>query len=159
MASPDKHLAKLQDSLEPGETIQATVAGTITTTAESTSGTVRGILVLTDSRLRFEGGSWASKGSRSVPLSAITSIDLHKNLMTAHVVVTLAGGPERYMVKYNDAEKFVKVAHEVLARFHSAGSSGGAASGADELLKLADMHSKGLLTDDEFAAAKAKALS
>ncbi len=159
MASPNKHLSKLQENLESGETIQATVAGTITTTATSTSGTVRGMLVLTDSRFLFEGGSWASKGSRSVPLSAITSIDLHKNLMTAHVVVTLAGGPERYMVKYNDAEKFVKTAHEVLARFHSPVATGSNVSAADELLKLADLHSRGLLTDDEFAVAKAKALS
>src|SRR5262245_17802498 len=35
-------------------------------------------------------------------------------------------------------------------------STGGTA--ADELAKLADLHDKGVLTDDEYAAAKAKAL-
>lgn len=32
------------------------------------------------------------------------------------------------------------------------------ATAADEIAKLADLHSKGLLTDDEFKAAKAKAI-
>jgi cbb3-type cytochrome oxidase subunit 3 len=37
--------------------------------------------------------------------------------------------------------------------------SGGGASSADELAKLADLHKQGVLTDDEFAAQKAKLLS
>mgnify|MGYP001822623276 FL=1 len=36
--------------------------------------------------------------------------------------------------------------------------SGGGASSADELAKLADLHKQGVLTDDEFAAQKAKLL-
>ena len=35
----------------------------------------------------------------------------------------------------------------------------GSGSSADELSKLADLHSKGVLTDEEFAAEKAKLLS
>jgi len=35
----------------------------------------------------------------------------------------------------------------------------GAASNADELTKLADLHGKGVLTDDEFASQKAKLLA
>lgn len=36
--------------------------------------------------------------------------------------------------------------------------SGGASSNADELTKLAELHKNGVLTDDEFAAQKAKLL-
>ena len=36
--------------------------------------------------------------------------------------------------------------------------SGGGESNADELAKLADLHKQGVLTDDEFAAQKAKLL-
>ncbi len=39
-----------------------------------------------------------------------------------------------------------------------AGSDGGS-SNADELAKLADLHKQGVLTDDEFAAQKAKLLA
>jgi len=38
-------------------------------------------------------------------------------------------------------------------------SAGGAESSADELSKLAELHRNGVLTDDEFAAQKAKLLS
>ena len=40
-----------------------------------------------------------------------------------------------------------------------AGSGDGGGSSADELAKLADLHKQGVLTDDEFAAQKAKLLS
>ncbi|MDQ1526091.1 MAG: Bacterial domain [Microbacteriaceae bacterium] len=90
MASPDKHLVKLQEILQPGEAVLGHVAGTITTTPTSTSGTVRGSLVITDRRILFSGGSWGATDSRSLPLSNVTSIDLHKNLMLAYVQVAHA---------------------------------------------------------------------
>lgn len=110
----NKHLEKIQASLLDGEQIISTVAGTITPPG-SASGTVRGMLVLTDRRFLFNGAAWGSKTSRSFLLSQVTSIDLHKNLMLAHIQVTMAGGYERFLVKYNDAEVFVAAAHRQLA--------------------------------------------
>jgi hypothetical protein len=112
------HLDKIKAELVDGETIVATVAGTRTDTPVSTSGTVRGTLVLTDSRLIFSGNNWGAKVSTSTPLKQVTSIDLRKNLMTAHLQVTLAGGFDRYMVKYNDAEPFAAAAHKALYAIH-----------------------------------------
>ena len=40
-----------------------------------------------------------------------------------------------------------------------AGASGGGGSSADELSKLADLKAKGVLSDEEFASAKAKVLA
>jgi Phospholipase_D-nuclease N-terminal/Short C-terminal domain len=40
-----------------------------------------------------------------------------------------------------------------------AASEGGGSSSAEELNKLADLHTRGVLTDEEFAAQKAKILS
>lgn len=54
--------------------------------------------------------------------------------------------------------RFLETVDRVLPETPEAASSvrGGA---ADELERLADLHSKGALSDDEFAAAKARALS
>ena len=159
MGSANKHLAKVEENLQPGEEIRASVSGTVTSTSTSTSGTVSGILVLTDRRFIFSGGAWGTKDSHSVPLSGVTSIDLHKNLMSAHVQVTAAGNIARYLVKYKDAEPFVKTAHDVLASAHAAvPAASNSVSPADEIAKLAALHAQGLLTDDEFVTAKTKVL-
>jgi len=155
MGSADKHLTKITDELEAGETVLASLTATITDKPDSLSGTTRGSLVVTDRRFIFSGAAWGSKTSRSFLLSQVTSIDLHKNLLVAYVQVTIAGGFERFLVKYKDAEGFVAVAHKALAQPATPQSG----SAADELTKLAALHSQGVLSDEEFAAAKAKALS
>jgi hypothetical protein len=51
---------------------------------------------------------------------------------------------------------------EALFRQHvqaAAGSGGGGGGAADEIARLADLRDKGVLTEDEFQAAKAKALA
>lgn len=116
---PSSHLDNIRAELLDGETILATVAGTQTSTPTSTSGTVRGMLVLTDQRFIFAGNAWGAKESSSAPLKQVTSIDLHKNLMTAHIQVTLAGALQRYLVKYNDAEPFAAAAHKALYEIHA----------------------------------------
>jgi hypothetical protein len=157
--SASKHLEKISAALLDGERVQASVEGTITTTPTSTSGTVRGVLALTDRRFLFSGKAWGASGSRTFPLSTVTSIDLHKNLMLAYVQVTLAGGSERFLVRYKDAEPFIQVAHRVLAELQSAPAAPAAVSVADELAKFAVLHSQGVLSDDEFSAKKAELLA
>jgi hypothetical protein len=159
MGSPKNHLLKVEADLQHGEVIQASVEGTVTLTKTSTSSSIRGILVLTDRRFIFSGGAWGTKDSHSVPLSGVTSIDLHKNLMTAHIQVTAAGNTSRYLVKYKEAEPFVKTAHDVLATAHnSTQATIPLGSPAEEITKLAALYAQGLLSDEEFAAAKSKAL-
>lgn len=155
MAKVDKHIEKLTATLQNGEEILATVSGTITNKPTDMSGTIRGALVLTDRRFLFSGTAWGAKGSKSFPLQQVTSIDLHKNLMLAYIQVTLAGGFERFMVKYADAEPFVATAHDALSRVHVPRV---ALSAADELAKFAALHERGQLSDEEFTATKAKLL-
>jgi hypothetical protein len=52
-------------------------------------------------------------------------------------------------------------AQEAAFRAHvrDVAGSGGGGSGADEIAKLADLRDRGVITDDEFQAAKARALS
>lgn len=156
MASLDKHLEKIRGELQAGETIVAHVYGVIADPPASNSGTVGGALVITDRRFMFSGSALMSKTSRTFPLAQVTSIDLHKNLMFAHVQVTLAGGFERFLVNFKNAGPFVEAAHRVLATVHSPAPA--AASVADELAKFAALRDQGILTEDEFAARKAALL-
>jgi Bacterial PH domain len=160
MSRAEKHLAKITDGLQPGEQMLASVPATITDKPNSTSGSIGGALALTDQRLLFSGGTWAAKSSRSIPLDQVTSVDLHKTPMFAHIQITIAGGFERFLVKYKDATGFVAAAHEALGRIHAPGQSGAASrSVADEVAKLASLHAQGVLNDEEYSIAKARALS
>ena len=71
----------------------------------------------------------------------------------------MAGGFERFLVKYREAEEFVLVAADALA--DAANAPAGVAtqpSTADELAKFAALRDQGILTDEEFAVKKAQLL-
>ena len=73
----------------------------------------------------------------------------------------LTGSFENYLVKYREAEVFMATAQDVLADSHKPTSQQplqGSTSIADEILKLAELHKLGVLSDDEFAKAKASLL-
>ncbi|WP_241031866.1 SHOCT domain-containing protein [Rhodococcus koreensis] len=151
---------KISAELQPGEDVLASVLATVVDKSFGASGTVRGKLVLTNRRFFFSGDGRGSSQHRAIPLQHVTSVDLHKNLMFAQVMITFAGGVSRCRVKYNDAAPFVKVAQDVVGgRVDSpAPSPIPVTSAADELAKLAQLHAQGVLTDAEFATAKANAL-
>lgn len=85
-----------------------------------------------------------------------------KALWSIGVIVLPLLGTLMYLIVRGDgmARRDVKQAQDAEAAFRdyvrsTAGSGGGT---ADELSKLADLHAKGVLTDDEFATQKAKLL-
>ena len=159
MGRAEKGLEEIEGMLEPGEEVKAHVFGTQCDPPTSKSGKVAGALAVTDRRFLFVGKSIASKKVHGIPLDTVTSVELNKGAMFSHVQVTLAGSYENFLVKYKEAEQFVQVAQSSLASAHSGGGQApAAASMADEIAKLADMHQQGLLSDEEFAAAKARLL-
>lgn len=115
MASPTKALENVKSELLPGENVIAMVPAVRTKTPDSFSGTNRGVLVVTDRRVVFSGSGLGAQETRAIPLRQVTSVDLHKNLALAYVQVTLAGGFDRYLVKYRAAEPFAAAARQVLA--------------------------------------------
>ena len=159
MGRAEKGLEEIEGMLEPGEEVKAHVFGTQCDPPTSKSGKVAGALAVTDRRFLFVGKSIASKKVHGIPLDTVTSVELNKGAMFSHVQVTLAGSYENFLVKYKEAEQFVQVAQSALASAHSGGTQVPAvASMADEIAKLADMHQQGLLSDEEFTAAKARLL-
>jgi hypothetical protein len=114
----------------------------------------------------------------------LLGVQLHKGMMTGSVVLqgpgqsgkksSYWGGKDDDPAKapnaipvagnWNTVNERVARLRQLIDEAHSgggSGSSGAAASGvstADELRKLADLHTEGLLTKEEFEAAKAKIL-
>jgi Short C-terminal domain/Bacterial PH domain len=159
LASDKKAMATITESLQPDEQVLGTIHAAYivsTTNSENTIGT----LALTNKRLIFSGSIGLKREQHSSPLQLVTSVDLVKGAMLSHLQVTLAGSVSKYRVKYTDASAFVQATHAAVAAAQTApASQTSAPSAADELMKLADLHAKGVLTDEEFATAKAKALS
>jgi hypothetical protein len=91
------------------------------------------------------------------PLKLVTPVELTRGIQP-HFQVTLAGNTANYVVKSKEAQPFLLTAHELVAAAQDDRSHSAATSPADELIKLADRHSVGFLTDAEFTAAKTKAL-
>lgn len=157
MGRPEKALEQITSRLQPGEEIRATVPGVLTD-GKSASGTQRGMLVATTRRFLFQGTTLGPGSSESValPWNLVSAVDVHKNLMTSHVVVQGAGGGARFLVKYAEAVPFAEAAQQLLGQ--PAPTAPAPSSAADELVKLAGLHQQGVLTDAEFAAAKARLL-
>jgi len=101
-----------------------------------------------------------------IPLPLITNVELDRNVAAAQMTVAGAGAGltlkmERMQV--NGAKEFVKVLREQMALSQTrvevvSKASELLASIADEIKKLSDLQSGGILTSDEFALTKARLL-
>lgn len=154
---------QITEILTEGEEIRATIFATQCDPPSSKTGKVAGCLAVTNKRVIFVGKAIAQKISRVIPWSQVTSVQLSKGMMLSHIQITLAGSYENFLVKYKEAEDFLSVAQLELeqAGQSSTQSSSNLKNGSsiDELAKLADLHRQGVLTDDEFAQAKARLLA
>lgn len=125
------------------------------------SGTISGVLAVTDARVVFHGGLLWQKKDHSMPLSTITSIDLERGLL-GHITVLAAAGSMRYLVNRRASQQWVAAANQQLdtsrRRPGMEAGRGPVVSTADELAKLAALRTSGVLTDSEFAAAKLQLL-
>jgi hypothetical protein len=70
------------------------------------------------------------------------------------LIYLIANGKDMAQRNIDDAR-----ANEAAMQAYIRDAAGSGASNADELAKLADLHAKGSLTDDEFAQQKAKLLA
>lgn len=147
-----------------------------TVTAKSLGGVVAfdGQLVT----IRREGmfaRSTVGKGEKRIPVASITAVQWKAPTALNHgfISFTIAGGIEkksRFGSQYVDAstdensvvvKKKDRAAFEELRAAIEAAIGRGdapAPSGAEEVARLAELHAAGHLTDDEFSAAKARAL-
>ena len=154
-----KGLELVEDLLQPGEQVMASVLATLCDPPTGKVGKFGGALVITESRLLFAGKYLVAQARQVHHLNQVSSLSLNKSALTAHIQVMLTGTFENYLVKYRDAEGFLATAQGVLAKAHTPPPAPATAlSAADELAKLADLHRQGILSADEFAKAKARLL-
>jgi|688.fasta_scaffold744267_1 hypothetical protein len=162
MGRLENGLEVINEMLQPDEEVIATILASKCDPPNGKVGKYGGALAITRSRLLFSGRYLAAKSQSSHQLSQVSSLNLNKSALTAHIQIMLTGSFENYLVKFRDAEVFMATAQDVLANGHkhtSQHSPKDAASIADEILKLAELHKMGVLSDDEFAAAKATFLN
>jgi hypothetical protein len=124
----------------------------------------RGTLFVTDQRFGVLTTKIGGKDLVDIPLALIEVVKLERNMTAAQMTVSGSGVSlrmERMQVK--GAKEFARVLREQMALARTTTLAAPAAestpSVADEILKLADLQAKGLLTNEEFSAAKAKLLS
>jgi hypothetical protein len=161
MGRLENGLEIINEMLQPGEEVIATILASKCDPPNGKVGKYGGALAITGSRLLFSGKYLAAKSQSSHQLSQVSSLNLNKSALTAHIQIMLTGSFENYLVKYREAEVFMATAQDVLADSHKPTSQQplqGSTSIADEILKLAELHKLGVLSDDEFAKAKASLL-
>lgn len=159
-------LRTLEKRLVPGEIVEHTAA--------ARSGGKAGLLVLTDQRLLFVYDGVVKRHTEEFALGTITAVNVKPGLILAKVeVVTGSGKLEVEQVPKADAEIVVNRIRQrmngtVLAPVgtHRAPAAPGALTKPStapvdvthQLSQLADLRDRGVLTDAEFAAQKAKLL-
>ena len=111
-------------------------------------------LLLTNERIIIASASGLSQGKDIIDYSSVDRVEVGIGLKGSWVALHYG----------STSAKLEKSAHGALDEIrdivskHKKASSSAPGTDLDQLAKLAELHSDGVLTDEEFAAAKAKAL-
>lgn len=149
-------LANLVNEMTPGEAVQMMASCNIDGNA--------GLIVLTDRRILAKDRKAWSASTREIQPKSITSISTGKKLTGETLTLTVSNADvEVTTLQHGRGKQLADRIRKMMAVPTSSASapaapqsqSGGA---ADELMKLAELHAAGVLTDEEFTAAKARAL-
>ena len=141
------------NSLYPDEDIVAATQGLQFKKTAIVVATNARILLLEQSTMGF------SSGSRTISLDKVSSISVNKKMLLAELVITTSNEDINVeKVANNEADAFATAVRHIMDNPTSVETKASPASNMDDLERLADLHAKGVLTDEEFAAAKKKAL-
>lgn len=116
-------------------------------------------VIVTDTHIRMVKIGVISSGTKEIAIPSITSIDAKSKMVTDELKLTVSNGEiELSKMPKGRASAMADVVRDLMADAPSDGRSTPVGGAADELSKLAELHAAGVLTDQEFAAAKARAL-
>lgn len=121
----------------------------------------REYVVATDRRVFFLEKEVAGfeSGSQSIPVEKVTSVAARRGIVFADLTITTSNEEIKIeKVELSEADAFARVLRDRLDNGHTGKQQSTPPGGIDQLTKLAELHAAGMLTDEEFAAAKAKAL-
>lgn len=149
------HLLKGQvlDALEPSERIVVATHGFRDGKATVLTVTDRRILVISGETLGWD------TASQSISLDKVSSISEKTGWALGSIRISTSNDEiEVEKVATDEAKAVVSAARRALEQVSAPSSAPESSGSLDDLQKLADLHAAGVLTDEEFAAAKAKAL-
>lgn len=158
MGAVDKAIEQIKRDLEPGESYVDYVVAT--RVEDGYSGTERGALVVTSKRLIYQGTALFGGGTRvEWRLKSLNRIAAAKSMMLEHIEFNAGGAALKFLVTYGEARPFVSVVNQTIdSEPESKPETPTSVDLGDALAKLADLYSRGLLSDSEFAEAKKKIL-
>jgi hypothetical protein len=154
----DKAIEQIKSDLEPGESYVDYVVAT--RVENGYSGTERGALVVTSKRLIYQGTALFGGGTRvEWRLKSLNRIAATKSMMLEHIEFNAGGAALKFLVTYGEARPFVSVVNQKIeSETESKPETQNSGDLGDALAKLADLYSRGLLSETEFAEAKKKIL-
>lgn len=166
-----KELKVLPNYLEDDEVVFALTSGLMEqthTSNKSDSGVNTWLVVLTSERFLFLDHALFTKSvdTQSIRHDRVQAVSASQGWLLGKITVDIGA---RTVVIDNchkaTVQPIASLANKWLAALQkkkeaaAAGGGSSSASPLDEIKKLADLHSAGVLTDDEFASAKAKLLA
>lgn len=162
MSKLDKLLGKAQEHLEDGEEVLSAVQGSYETKRLGEDSVRKGMFAATNRRLVFYAKKLTGYDFEVFPYENISSIEMGKSMMGHHIKF-FASGNEVKMKWINDKDGVAELVNTVKARMKGGSSSAPAPQApgpdlADQIRRLGELRSEGLLTEEEFQAQKQKLL-
>jgi len=142
------------------ENIIDAVSGAVDGKILGKKGKLNGVLVLTSKRVLFYHKKLiGGYQSEEYPLNRISSINFNSGLLGGSIKIHASGNDLEmgWIPKDEGVEDFVKNVKMYMDE-PTTDTPAGQSDIADQLKKLADLKEQGILTEDEFAAQKAKLL-
>ena len=140
--------------LDPSESVLLVILG------EEEESDAHAVLVCTDQRILVGTAKGFKLGSIVLPYEKVDRVDVGRSLRGAFV--NLFNGSQITRIEKaldsNDAHLRIRDVIETHKASSVSRESSSNQGGVSDLKHLADLHAQGILTDEEFAAAKAKAL-
>lgn len=154
-----RQIDRAQEVLQDGEQILDVTTGMIQVRRLGANTARRGAVLVTDRRVILYTKKLGGYEMYDHVYGLLTAIDYKKGVMYGNLTLAASGDRTRVsQVPKDSVERVAKVIRARMAAAHEEGRPGGAASAADEIKKLAELHAAGILTDDEFAAKKKQLL-
>jgi hypothetical protein len=161
----DKLVGKAQEHLDEGEEVLKAIVGSYETRRMGQDSVRKGMLAATNRRLLFYAKKMGGYDLESFPYENISSIEMGKQMVMGHHVKFFASGNEVKMKWIDDKTGSVAEFVTEVKRRMKGGSPAETPAApslqpdlADQLRRLGELRSEGLLTEDEFQAQKQKLL-
>ena len=158
----DKLLKQVEEHFDDGECALRAVFGAYEMKIMGVDSVRNGIFIATDQRLLFYAKKLTGYDFEAFPYTNISSMEMGKGLM-GHYINFFASGNSAKMkwISVGDVPAFVGTVKAQMASAKStkASSSEQPTDPVEQLKRLGELHTAGVLTDAEFASKKAEILS